>query len=138
MDDEWNTERWGAAIFQWFERDPAPLEALLREEVRPIPDFAREFLADLASGRLKRGKGGRPDERFEWNKRAIAAEVFAVRERLEAEQANLKPTQAAFEIIAEKRDETPDAIRKVVERLRPGITYEDWKKWGRPNWRRNP
>lgn len=138
MEDEWNSERWGAAIFQWFERDPAPLEALLRGEGRAIPAFAREFLADLASGTLKRSKGGRPTERDDWKKREIAAEVFAERERLEVAKANLQPTQAAFEIVAERRGSTPDAIRKLVERLRPGITFESWKRWGRPNWRRNP
>ncbi|MBV5331572.1 hypothetical protein JZU69_04125 [bacterium] len=135
MEDEWNSERWGAAIFQWFERDPDPLEALLRDEGRAIPDFVREFLADLASGTLKRGKGGRPVERDAWKKREIAAEVFAEWERLETKGESLKPKQMAFEVVAVRRGATPDAIRGVVDRLMPDITFDAWKKWGRPNWK---
>lgn len=136
MADEWNSERWGNAIFQWVERDPAPLEALLRDEARPIPSFAREFLCVLLSGTLRRSKGGRPVERDAWKKREIAAEVFAEWEQLEARGEKLKPKQMAFEVVAVRRGATPDAIRGIVERLRPGITFETWKKWGRPHWRR--
>ena len=137
MADEWNSERWGAAIFQWMEGDPTPLEALLREETRPLPSFAREFLGDLVSGKLMPSKGGRPVERDAWKKREIAAEVFAEWEKLEARGEKLKPKQMAFEVVANRRGATPDAIRGMVDRLRPGITFEAWKTWGRPLWRRN-
>ena len=137
MADERNSERWGAAIFQWMERDPAPLEVLLRDEARPMPSFAREFLGDLVSCRLRHSRGGRPVERDAWKKREIAAEVFAEWEKLEARGEKLKPKQMAFEAVAAGRGATPDAIRGIVDRLRPGITFETWKKWGRPLWRRN-
>ena len=140
MIDEFNSERWGLAIFQWMqggkERDPAPLAVLLRDIARPIPDFVREFLADLASGTLKRG--GRPVEYSGWLARAIASEVFAERERLESTGPKADPKQAACEAIAKRLDMKPDAIRRIVERLSPSMTYEVWKSIGRPNWRLTP
>lgn len=135
MVDEWNSERWGVAIFQWKERDPTPLVALLRDETMPMPNFARDFLGDLASGTFRKSKGGRPVERDAWKKREIAAEVFTEWEKLEAQGEKLKPKQMAFEVVADRRGATPDAIRGIVDRLRPGITFETWKKWGRPHWR---
>jgi hypothetical protein len=137
MEDEWNSERWGIAIVQWLERDPAPLAALLRDETRQIPSHARKFLTELVSDTLPHNKGGRPDERDAWKKREIAAEVFSEWEKLEARGEKLKPKQMAFEVVAFRRGATPEAIRGVVERLRPGITFERWKKWGRPPWGRN-
>lgn len=141
MEDEFNSKRWGSAIFQWMqtgkERDRAPLAVLLRDFARPIPDFAREFLADLASDTLPR-RDGRPVEYSGRVARSIASAVFAERERLESIGPNSDPKQAACEVIATRLDMKPDAIRRLVERLSPSITYEVWKSIGRPNWSLTP
>lgn len=140
MKDEFNKERWGWAIYQWMqggkERDPAPLAVLLRDVARPIPDFAREFLADLASSTLKRG--GRPVEYSGRVERVIASEVFAERKRLESTGSKADPKQAACEAVAKRRNAKPDAIRRLVERLGPSMTYEVWKSIGHPNWSLTP
>lgn len=140
MNDEFNSKRWGFAIYQWEQvgkgHDPAPLEALLRDTEISVPDFAREFLAEMASNKL--GRGGRPKEYSGKVERSIASQVFAERERLEALGPNSDPKLAACEVIAERLGKTPDSVRRMIERLAPDLTYELWKSIGRPNWKGTP
>lgn len=118
-----NERQWGAAIAQWFDHDGAAVAALVMSNA-PIPTFAREFLSDLATGRVNRGKGGRPEKRFGQVERAIVFDVFVEWEKTSKE--------AAIDAVQEKR-KTP--IRPTVNKLRKqGITLERWQAWGRPDW----
>ena len=136
--------QWGAAINRWFERDPSALSALIRNSSLHIPDYAREFLADLADGKVSRGKGGRPVERHGWVERSIVAEVFREWDAAEALAPGVhgahrdSPKDAACKAVAERRgnDPTEDAVRGLVDKLRKvGFTREGWRTWGRPDFK---
>lgn len=130
MDDpDYLAERqWGAAISRWFEHEPSALAALIRASDSLIPDFAREFLADLAEGKVSRGKGGRPGKRYDQIERSIVAEVFAKWEHI--------AQAAAFDQVADCRGITPDAVRGLVDKFRrQGWTRERWISWGRPDFK---
>jgi hypothetical protein len=122
-----NEQHWGAAIEQWLAGDGAAVGVLVRDNSEPLPIFARDFLADLATGRVNRGKGGRPENNLGRTERAI---VFAVFTRWETTSKD-----AAIGAVADKRRTTEGAIRATVDKLRKqGITRELWQAWGRPDW----
>jgi hypothetical protein len=131
---------WGDAINQWFERRPERLAELLRNADGPIPEGAREFLADLVAGKVSRGKGGRPPERDGWVERSILAEVFREWEKAEGIPRPTRaeaPKDVAYRLVAERRGETVKAIMGIVERhAKLGLTQDRWESWGRPDWSR--
>lgn len=74
--------RWGGAINAWFhEKDSTQIEALILSG-ETAPDFARQFLADLAGGRLNRGNGGARAARTPSEKRLILHDLFRFRHSL--------------------------------------------------------
>lgn len=120
--------RWGGAISDWITGDGTALAVLTRNTANPIPDFAREFLADLAAGTVTHGKGGRPVERHGWVERAMVAEVFS--------EWDATSKESACAAVADRREISPDAVRAVVDKLRKqGITRKRWHAWGRPDWK---
>lgn len=131
--------RWAAAIGSWFEGDPAALAVAIRDPSLPINDNVREFLADLASGRINKGTGGRPTERHGWQERAIAARVFAEWERLKfvpRHERQNPPKEAACAQIATEFGTTEDAVRGLIDKFKKlNITLENWVRWGRPAWK---
>lgn len=121
-------QRWMTAYGQWLDRDADALEALLRDDAQKIPAWMRDFLADLAAGKVSRGKGGRPAERDGWVERAIVAEVFAEWDKAAKDEA--------CATVADRRGVNADVIRGVVDKLqRIGITRDKWIAWGQPDWR---
>ena len=133
--------RWDSAVAAWFERDGSELAALLRDSGESISPGARAFLADLVSGQVSRGKGGRPGERHGWIERAIVAEVFAEWDKAKALPANVRgeaPKHHACATVADRRAMSEDAVRGLVDKFRKlGITQERWAAWGRPDWKKN-
>lgn len=128
---------WGAAINRWMlsgpDRSMAELEALLRDPEGEIPDFAREFLADLVAGTVEPNVGGRPAKRTEEHKRMIAYEVYAEQDRYKAMPKNCrdgKPRDLAVEQVAERRGLTDGTVRGIVEEMtRAGLTFDIWEKY---------
>lgn len=119
--------RWSGAIKDWLDAYPQTLEALLRESEREIPDFAREFLADLVAGKVKKGKGGRPQEYPPFVQRAIAYEYFAALE-------TLSPSRARVEVAGRRGDMSVSTVRNIVARIEAdGITREVWIRMGCPS-----
>lgn len=120
--------RWGRAINYWLEEAyPDPLEALLRAADGEIPDFAREFLADLVAGKVKKGKGGRPQEYPPSVQRAIAYEYFAALE-------TLSPSRARVEVAGRRGNMSASTVRNIVARIEAdGITREVWIRMARPS-----
>jgi hypothetical protein len=122
------------------EHRPELLTEMLRAAAGPIPDYIRPFLADLAAGKVSRGKGGRPSERDGWVERSILAEVFREWETAKGAPRPKKaasPKETACAIVAARREITEGAVRGIVNRLRKfGYTLDAWKSWGRPNWKR--
>jgi hypothetical protein len=130
---------WGYAIEEWLKRRPERLAELLRNTDGQIPEFAREFLADLVAGKVSRGKGGRPNGRDPWVELAIMAEVFREWETAEGSPhlQGESPRAAACALVASRRGITEDAVRGIVDRRRKHkFTLDNWKSWGRPDWRR--
>ena len=128
--------RWSAAVSAWYEEgDGMLLAEAVRDQSLPQPEHVRELFAQLALGKAKRGKGGRPPERHPWLQRSMIAEVFAEWDAAET-NGEANPKDAACEIVAGRRGVTGDTIRGAVDRLRgAGITRERWQAWGRPSWR---
>ena len=128
--------KWFGAINEWLERRPERLTELLRDAAGPIPDGARAFLADLAAGKVSRGRGGRPPERDGWVERSILAEVFREWETAEGTPRPTRseaPKDAAYRLVAKRRGITTEAVRGIIERLgKAGLTRDRWESWGRP------
>jgi len=116
---------WGAAINDWLAGRPAALEAIIREKVS-APDFALDFLGDLVSGRISKGKGGRPAKRTPGEKRIMAADFYAARESAGADDV-------AYERVSELHGVEAGAVRRVVaDAKKNGFTLDAWIRWGRP------
>lgn len=116
---------WGRGIADWFDGQTSALETLVKNPEIEIPDFAREFLSDLVSGNVDKGKGGRPPERDGWVERSIVCEVFA-----EWEKASKSEACAT---VAERRGMADGAVRGLVDKYQQGgITKAKWIAWGRP------
>lgn len=139
-DDSVNSRQWGAAIYRWLDGDRTALRPLIFDNSVVQPDFARHFLADLAEGKVNRGKGGRPAERYGGLERAIVAEVFSEWGKAAAlpisQRGASTPKDLAIEAVAERRKDSADAIRGVVDKLQKlGITRQAWQSWGSPEWK---
>lgn len=124
--DRQNRIKWGCAIQNWQEGYKLLLRPLLADTSIPIPDFAREFLADLAEESVIKDDG-RPTERSGELERKIVADVFRAWDGSTKERACF--------YVADRHALTPDAVRGLLERfIRLGITRKAWISWGRPNW----
>ena len=122
--------RWTYAIRCWFDGHGGLLATAIRDKSLPLSDEARDFLSDLADGKVNKGKGGRPAERPGWVERSIVAEVFTHWEHLSKE--------AACAAVAERRGASEDEIRGVVDKVqKDGLTREQWIAWGRPDFKKN-
>lgn len=126
--------KWSAVFVRWIDGDPAPMAAWLLDPATVLHDDAREFLASLVRGEVKRPRGRRT-RRPAHVDRAIVAEVYGARERL-TQQKRPRITQANERAIAEvatQRRMSPDTVRGIVERLTAaGVTFDAWQRWGRP------
>ena len=129
--------RWRAAFVAWLEwHDSAPLAGLIRTD-GPMPEWVRDFLADLVQGKALRGPGGRPSERSGQHKRAILAAVFHAWEEAKTEprgpQRLDEPKAAAVARVADNLKISGGAVKRILDDAQAnGITLENWKKWGRP------
>lgn len=74
MSDELISKRWGFAIGRWQTGDLDPVRAMLRE-LPAIPEFAREFLDDLATKTAGHTRGA-PHLRSGSEERDLVDEVF--------------------------------------------------------------
>ena len=132
--DYWSERQWMGAVGEWFDGDPTALAGMILK-LREIPDDVRQFLADLASGKVSRGKGGRPEERSGRVERSIVAAVFGEWDRRKSLSLP-SPKDEAIASVAGLRGEPEGAIRGIVNRAHArGITFERWKAWGRPGWK---
>jgi len=126
--DRLNKIKWGQAISEWLDGYALLLRPLLNDASVPIPDFAREFLADLSEGKAHKNPGRRA-ERPGWLERSIVAEVYAKWE--------YSSKEAACADVAESRGTTAKTVSKLVEKLcGQGLTRERWIAWGRPDFKR--
>jgi hypothetical protein len=124
--------RWACAYSRWLGGDPESLAAWLTDPNSVITDDAREFLADLARGRIKRPRG-RPPGRTPGEERVIVAEVYAARSRHATNKRLTQPHERALADVARARRMPLGAARGIVDRLNAaGITFNAWKRWGRP------
>lgn len=130
--------RWADAISRWLSGDTGPFSAAISEASLELTSDAREFIAALAEGRIKRERAGRPTEYEPWVERSIVAAVFAEHERALGEPRirGGSPQDRAFERVAKSRSTTPGAVRGLVSKLRAkGWTLELWQQWGRPDFK---
>lgn len=109
---------WGNAIHRWKAGDLGPLA--IQVAALDLPDFAKQFLADLAAGKAKR-RQGRKATRSE-------DEQHAIWEAVCAEWAGCKdvpgrdssgPRDKAIATAADRLGMTHDAARGVFERYKP-------------------
>lgn len=121
-----NQIKWGHAISMWQEGYKLLLRPLLIDSTIQIPDFAREFLADLAEGNVIKDIG-RPTDRPGWYERKIVTDAFHEWER--------STKESACHEVAERYSLKYDAVRGILDRFaKSGITKEVWIRYGRPNW----
>lgn len=122
--------RWNAAIAAWMRRDPAPLVALLGE-LRDVPDFAVEFLRDLAAGTVERPSGAEA-ARSPAHERRIAFAVYAAWEALEAEPRSRagSPKDRAIATVAQRLGMAQGQVRGVLDKVtRQGLTRDVWARF---------
>jgi hypothetical protein len=126
--------KWASVFVRWLDRDPAPMAEWLLDPATVLPADAREFLAALARGEVKRPRGPKA-RRPACVDRAIIGEVYTARERL-AKQKRPRvttPNERAMAEVAARRRMSPATVRGIVEKHSAlGITFEAWKRWGRP------
>lgn len=130
-DDEWQAFKvWGSAIVRWQEGDAEPIRALLLAH-EPLPDFVREFLADLAAGKVKRRRGAPPKYSGD-QERALYVEVMQSWDQFERapmSRDNSGPRDAAIVKVAGDHAMRPDALRGIIERLHAvGMTRKFWPR----------
>lgn len=128
-DDEWQASKlWGSAITRWQEGEAEPLRALLLAH-DPLPDFAREFLADLVAGKAKRRRGA-PPKYTGIQERALFTEAMQRWDELEGADktsGNTGPRDAAISYVADRHDMKHDALRGILNRLHAvGMTRDMW------------
>jgi len=133
--DRLQSLRWGAAIGAWQRGDATSLQAALRDEDLPLSAAAREFLSDLAAGTAVRRAGVKAKYSGE-EERAIAVAVFRRWEHHVATRSGAKdgsPRDRAIDDVSVDLKMSVDAVRGVVDRLRPaGFTLDWWQSVGRP------
>lgn len=121
-----NQIKWIHAISLWQDGYKSLLRPLLIDSSIPIPNDAREFLADLAEGNVVKDNG-RPTDRPGWYEREIVAAAFRAWGRGTKEKACHE--------VAEGYDLKYEAVRGILDRFaKSGITKKAWISWGRPNW----
>ena len=112
--------QWGSAIHQWQAGKPERVLAAIM--TLPIPDFARDFLKDVATGKARRRMGA-PPKWPEPLKRSLVRRVFTEWKRLEEADAMGSPQDEAIALVAsgftEAHPEGPelssDGLRAIVE-----------------------
>lgn len=122
--------RWGNAIAQWQLGKPEPLCDLFA--AMPVPEFAREFLADMARGQVARPMGRR--QRLPAaEEREVFFEVMRELDRMEdqgARRSALRPHDRAVAAVAKSRGWSPDRVRGVVDKARnQGLHRTIWQRW---------
>lgn len=128
--------RWTGAISRWLSGDPALFTAAISDTSLELTSDAREFIAALADGRIKKGVVGRPTKYEPWFERSIVAALYSEHELALADPTSRSgsPQDRAFELVAERHLLTADAVRGLVAKLRAqGWTLERWQQWGKPN-----
>ena len=134
-----NPNRWQPHEKEWMKHfadymdgHKEPLAEWIRNNEEAFPEDAREFLADLILGIAAKPKG-RPRFRTAKDERHILALVWQAREKVPAQKT--RPSEVAIERVAAEIGLMPEAVRGIKQRLtKSGLTFERWKKWGRPMW----
>lgn len=123
---------WVNAYSQWLKGNCEPMAAWLTDPQSVITEDARQFLADLVRGKIKRPRGRRA-ARQPREERAIVAEVFTARERHARNKGPTGPHDRAISEVALARKMNAGVVLAIVGRLNNvGVTFEAWKRWGRP------
>jgi len=137
----WAERRWWRAINDWLDGDGTTLAAHLRDPNVALTADAREFLAALALGEVKKGEGGKPKERHAWLERSIAEAVFAEWDRIKAEpkvKHNETPKARAVAIVAERKKLSDGQVLGVVNGVqKAGYTLKVWQQWVRPDFKKS-
>lgn len=130
--NEWGDaeKRWGYAINEWDSGRPEPLKAEIAN--LSAPEFVREFLTDLATGRVKRTQGRRP-EYADKTVRLLVNQVFAEWDRLK-ELSEPAPKATAIAAIAERSNMTEGALRGVMAKCNWSLDF--WRHSIKPTYKR--
>lgn len=115
--------RWRWAIAAWADGDTASVLRLLGGDA-PIPDFAREWLADALLGKVKRRRGPKARPSLARTVREIqiradfdlvlAAVRYQATEDAEAGLVGDTPTNRAIASLALKHGLSEDAVSRIV------------------------
>lgn len=123
---------WLAVYGNWLAGDPQPMADWVRNPQTVIVEDARHFLADNLLRPIKRKRGLKqliPDNR----KRHITALVYAAREAHEKKHTD--PRRKAIAAVSKSELIDESTVRRIIgEMTKAGITFELWKKMGRPAW----
>lgn len=123
---------WMRVFKAWSDGSKAEMAEWIRGLESPLPEDAREFLADLILGKVT-SRPGRRSMRTPAAERQIVAMVYVARERAEVMGRNSRPADVALEEVAVKLNKSVGTVRGIVEKhVAVGIEFEAWKKWGRP------
>ena len=133
MEDPIGWERgeklWGKSIYEWQCGNHGMVIDLVN--ALDIPMNAKEFLSALVKGDTKLLRQGRPPARTGQEERAIMWDAFREWDKLK-ESGCKDPRNTAFANVAEKYSITEDAVRGIMDEVRPfGLTLSFWKKFGK-------
>lgn len=134
MDEPGRTElmAWLSVYGAWLKGDPKPMAEWLRHPETVIVDDARHFLADNLLKPIKRQRGVKL-QTSNARKRHIAAMVYAAREAMPKKYT--APSLKAIQAIATREKMDEESVRRIMgEMSKAGITFEVWKRIGRPKW----
>lgn len=126
--------RWSGAIRDWLAGKPEGLCAAILDAHLLISNDARQFLADLAAGKVQRSKG-RPLARSAADERRLTGLVYAEWDRLLAAgkggARDGSPRDKAIEAVASQHRVSPDQLRGIVNKVRDaGMDRAFWAKRG--------
>lgn len=113
-------EAWRNAISNWTQGNDRYLLRLLAEDDRPIPTFARKWIADALAGKVKRKRGRRPPSLADVAAKLIrdseVRQYFDIRLLIEqaAEGEIGTPSERALDATAERFGIGADAVSHIV------------------------
>lgn len=127
-------DRWRRAIYFWENNSTNMVLRLLAGD-RPIPQFARQWLAEALLGKVKRKRGPKPEPGLVKLHRFIHDDVIRTTFQQEKQNAELRaklarlsgiqpikgtPTEQALEAVADE-ELSPDAVSRIVFRRKARI-----------------
>lgn len=126
--------RWSGAIRDWLAGKPEGLCAAILDAHLLISNDARQFLADLAAGKVQRSNG-RPLARTPAEERELTGLVYAeweAQKKLARRGVRGQPAKrTAIELVAAQRRISYDQLRGIVDKVSAaGLTRSFWKLRG--------